>query len=282
MSGMKLLVCVKCIADPNIIKYDFHQRELTSFSWTINWYDIEAIKEAMFLKSKLNATVTAVTIGPPEAETVLKTAFVRGVDKCYRIWDPLLETAGYLDSWQKANIMAHFIQRDQYQVILCGTRSQDWDSKWFGASLSQQLGLPFVSKVVVVEVQPDRITLVVHRKMRGRWRESYRVRLPAVIAVEESRNEPMYIAPSKLKVDVLSLSDLGCEEQGPLVEVLGITEVRPRTKALTDPSKLSFADRMRLVSGTLGEKKAQVFEGPAPDGARKIWQWLKELTKEIK
>lgn len=277
---MRILVCVKPIADISFIEYDFASEKMISITLTLNPFDVAAIKEAINLKNRLGAHITCLSIAPPEADAVLKKVFIMGVDQCFRIWDSSLKNDDRLDAVQKATILAHFIRQIQYDLILSGARSKDWNSSWFGACLSEQLGLPFVSRVINLEVQPDGKTISVQKKMEGRWRETYRVGLPSVIGVEETANELKSLAPLKRQITVLDFKAIGIEKPvSPTVEVLKISEFRPRIKTLAATGQLSLTDRLKLISGELGKKKGQILEIGSEQGARKICEKIQELLK---
>jgi electron transfer flavoprotein beta subunit len=275
---MKILVCLKPVADPVFVHFNVETGELSALDRKLNKYDFYGIQEATALKEESGAHVSAVCITPPEEEEFLKKAFILGVDKVFRIWDPILGKAGYLDSRQKADLLARFIEKDTYDLIFCGTKSEDWNSGFFGACLSEQLGHPFVSGVVTLENHPESKSVVVHKKMEKGWMESFELKLPAVIATEHSKCKPKYLSPLKREITVTNFSDLGIEKPtSPLIQVLKVTEIRPRMKALQLTNKLSLTEKLKLVTGDLGKKKAEIAEVSGEKGAQIVLEKIQNL-----
>jgi electron transfer flavoprotein beta subunit len=99
------------------------QLDFTSVDYKISDYDRNAIEEAVCLKERYGGDVTAVALGPPEADKGVKNALSRGHDQACFVND---EAFAELEPSQTAAILADVIgTRMAYDLIICGEGSSD-------------------------------------------------------------------------------------------------------------------------------------------------------------
>ena len=86
---MKILVFVKQVPDTDDVKLDPKTGNLKrdGVQTTINPLDANAVETAVQLKEKYGATVVAVSMGPPQAEIMLREALAMGADEAYLMTD---------------------------------------------------------------------------------------------------------------------------------------------------------------------------------------------------
>jgi len=128
---MKIVVCVKRVPDTeSVINIDPRTKELIKkdVKYVLNPYDEYAVEEAILKKEKFGGEVLVVSLGPPEAEEILRTCLAMGAEHAILINDDLIET---LNSYTTAYIMASVIKQEGYDLILCGKRSLDDDNNQF-------------------------------------------------------------------------------------------------------------------------------------------------------
>ena len=84
---MKIIVLVKQVPDSTEIRVDKVTGTLirAGVPSIINPDDLAGVEAALQLKEKMGATVTIVSMGPPQAAEMLKELYARGVDECV-IW----------------------------------------------------------------------------------------------------------------------------------------------------------------------------------------------------
>ena len=87
---MNIIVCLKQVPDTSDIKIDSTTKRLLreGVKSMINPFDMYAIEEGLLLKEKLGGKVTAITMGPPQAESALREAISLGCDEAILISDP--------------------------------------------------------------------------------------------------------------------------------------------------------------------------------------------------
>ena len=86
---MKIIVLVKQVPDSTEIRVDKVTGTLirAGVPSIINPDDLAGVEAALQLKEKYGATVTIISMGPPQATGMLKELYARGVDECILITD---------------------------------------------------------------------------------------------------------------------------------------------------------------------------------------------------
>jgi len=275
---MKIVICIKPIPDPNIIQFDITSEKLISIVWVPNPTDFCALEEGLKIREKYGGEVVVVSLAPKRGEDILKKALIYGADKAIRVWEDSLVEA---DTWMVSAILGQLLEKIGFDIVLCGDRSKDSASEFMGVALAERLNLPLVTRVVKLEVQGGK-KVIVHKKLDKGERETYAVKLPAVITINEGINQPRYVAlfsrayqvGINKEIEVIKL-DLSGRNLTPLVKPLHIGQSKPRTKVGQNISGLSIADMMKLLKGEKGDKK-EIFFGSPVEGARKIGKKLIE------
>ena len=135
---MKIVVCIKQVPDTTDVKINPETNTLVREGVVsiVNPFDMYAIEEAIRIKEMVggDSTVTALTMGPPQAEAVLREAIAMGCDDAVLLTDRAFAGA---DTWATAYVLARAIERiGGYDLILCGERATDGDA---GATVRARL-----------------------------------------------------------------------------------------------------------------------------------------------
>ncbi|MBV9079611.1 MAG: electron transfer flavoprotein subunit beta/FixA family protein [Elusimicrobia bacterium] len=164
----------------------------------INPFDEYAIEEAVRIKERVggDATVSVITMGPPQAEQALRDAIARGADQGFHVCGR--EFAG-ADTWATSYTLFKGIEKiakefKPVDLVICGKQTNDGDTGHIGPGLGAWLDFPNVAYVRKVEdVKSNGIgkggKIVVHRMMED-GDDVLEMDLPAVIAVVKEINEP--------------------------------------------------------------------------------------------
>ena len=185
---MNIIVCIKQVPDTNDIKIDPVTNTLIreGVESILNPFDTYAVEEAIRLKEAHGGKVTALTMGPPQAESVLKEAISLGVDEIILLSDRKFAGA---DTWATSNTLAAAIRKiGEYDLILFGQQAIDGDTAQVGPGVATHLHLPqtcFVRKIEKVENGK----LVCQRLMEDGY-DVVEMTLPAVISVVKEINIP--------------------------------------------------------------------------------------------
>lgn len=278
---MRIIVCIKQVPDQTTITFNLETGKLDNIHYLMDPVDEVAVGEAIRIRERDGGRVTAITLGPPRAEEVLRTALKMGADEAIHLCDEAFEN---IDVYSTSVVLAKQISKLQYDIILCGRESMDEANGFVGAAIAEWLDLPLVTSVTRLDIFADTMTARIHRRVKGGDREILECVLPAVFTVETVLRKPIYpplrtilagLKKEIIKVDAKSLG-IDAASLEPAVVTLGISQPKPRLKkTATIDSKLSPAERIKLItSGGIQQKGSKTVEKPPQAAAAEIIQFL--------
>jgi electron transfer flavoprotein beta subunit len=188
---MNIIVCIKQVPDANALSKvriepktkTLLRHEVTSL--IINPFDENAIEEALRLRERHGGKVTAITMGPPQAESALRRALAMGVDEAVLITDPALAGS---DTLATSYVLSTAIRKiGEFDLILLGKHTIDGDTAQVGPQLAEQLGLPQIICAQKIEVKDN---VVKAESSFGDFFEVVEASLPAVLTVTDKINKP--------------------------------------------------------------------------------------------
>lgn len=210
---MKIVVCIKQVPDTADIKWTENntiQRE--GVESIINPFDMYAIETALRLKEKVeNTHVTVVSMGPPQAEEILRKAVSMGVDEGFLISDRKFAAA---DTIATSRTIAKAIQEKvpDVDLIICGQFAIDGDTAQTGPSIAQHLNLPQVTYVKEISEYKDN-SLILKKEVEDGI-ETIKVQLPALLSMLKCDYEPRralingFIEAHNAKINSYSMDDI--------------------------------------------------------------------------
>ena len=173
---MKILVCISHVPDTTS-KINFTDND-TKFDsngvqFVINPYDEFSLTRAMWFKEKQGATVTVVNVGNPSTEPTLRKALAIGADDAIRV------NAEAEDGFFVANQLAEVVKNGNFDLVLAGRESIDYNGGMVPGMLATILGYNFVNGCIGLEVEGNSATI--SREIDG-GSEKISADLPLVIA----------------------------------------------------------------------------------------------------
>ncbi len=214
---MNVIVCLKQVPGTTDVKVDPQTNTLIrqGIENVINPFDTYALEEGVRIKERHGeGKVTALSMGPPQAEAALREAISLGADEAVLLSDKAFAGA---DTWATAYTLAQAVNKiGQHDVIICGRQTIDGDTGQVGPELAEMLGIPFVAYVSRIEELADGQMRV--QRMVEEGHEVIESPLPAVITVVKEINVPRLpslrgIARSKsAAVAVWSAQEMGVDE----------------------------------------------------------------------
>lgn len=213
---MRSFVCIKYVPDTSEaeVKVDATGKGVDSsrFSFDINDADNYAVEESVLIKEKYGGEVTVLSIGPKEAEVMIRMAMAKGCDNAVRIED---ERIAAHDPLMVAKTLAGAIKGQQFDLVLTGCMAADDGQMVTGVALAEELGVPHAAMVKKVEILDGKVKA--YRELEGGLMEVVELNLPAVLTIQTGINEPRY-APirgireaQKKELKVARLDDLGID-----------------------------------------------------------------------
>jgi electron transfer flavoprotein beta subunit len=233
--------------------------------------ELAALEHALRLAQRWDARVIAATVGPAEADAMLREALAVGAAEAVRVEPPCgavgPRPADLVGGDQEPAAALAAVLRNSYGVpdlVLCGDRSADRGTGSFPAFLAAALGAAQALGVVRLEPQ-DGGVLRVHRRLDGGRREVLVVRPPAVVSVEAAgvrlrrAGLPATLASAQAAIPVAGAQ----APAGRRVRVLGAHPYRPWPRELPRPYGPAL-HRVLELTGALGERTPPIVLGPLP------------------
>lgn len=189
---MKILVCVKQVPDTNEVKIDPVKGTLIrdGVPSILNPDDANALEAALAYKDgHADTEIAVITMGPPQATYMLRECLAMGADEAYLLSD---RAFGGADTCATSTTIAAGIRKvGGVDVILAGRQAIDGDTAQVGPQVAQRLGLPVVTYVQNMKLEPGKAT--VHRQMEDGY-EVIEVETPCVLTAVKELNEPRYMS----------------------------------------------------------------------------------------
>jgi len=181
---MKVLVCVSNVPDTTT-KITFTdqntQFNTSGVQFILNPYDEIALARAIELCEGGKGTVTVINVGEANTEPTIRKALAIGADDAVRI------NAAPRDAYFVSYQIAQYAKENNFDLILAGRESIDYNGSQVAAMIGEFLDIPSVSIIKKLELN-DR-TATVHREIEG-GKEMLTVPLPLVASCAEGVAEP--------------------------------------------------------------------------------------------
>ncbi len=228
---MNILVCISHVPDTTS-KINFTEGD-TKFDtngvqFVINPYDEFSLTRAMWFKEKQGAKVTLVNVGGAETEPTLRKALAIGADDAIRV------NATPTDGLMVAKELAEIVKKGNYDLVLTGKESVDYNGQMVPAMLASLLDFAFVNGCVGLEVEGTNATA--KREIDG-GEETVTASLPLVVAGQKG-----IVEEKDLKIP----------------NMRGIMMARKKPLQVVEPT------------GATAGTEIKTFEKPAPKGAVKL------------
>ena len=251
---MKILVCVKQVPDAKDVRLDPKTNTLAreGVESIMNPYDRHALEEAVAIREKLGGTVTVVSMGPPQAEAVLREAIACGADEGVLVSDRAFAGA---DTWATSYTLAKTVQTlGGFDLILCGKQAIDGDTAQVGPGLACRLRLPYVACVQKTR-QVSAAAIEVERMMDDGY-DVLRLPLPALLTVVKDINEPRVASlKGKMKAKKAEIRHLTAAAIGADPQCIGLAGSPTQVVRVFSPEPRG--DR-RIFSGSVDEQVDQL------------------------
>jgi len=176
---MKILVCITHVPDTTSkITFTEGNTKLNKdgLQFVIGPYDDYALARAVELRDAIGGTVTALNVGLVETEATIRKALAIGADDAIRI------NAEPTDAYFVASQIAAIAQKENYDLILMGRESSDYNGGQVHGMVGEMLGLPSLSPVMKLDIEGN--TAKIAREIEG-GKEYLEATLPLVLGCQE-------------------------------------------------------------------------------------------------
>ncbi|MBT3318344.1 MAG: electron transfer flavoprotein subunit beta/FixA family protein [Clostridia bacterium] len=214
---MKIAVCIKQV--PGTMQVDIDPDtgvlQRAGISAKMNPYDLYALETALRLKQQVGAHVTAITMGPPQAQAIIKEAYMMGADEGVILSDTRFAGADVLAT--SYTLAGGLSKLGGFDLIICGKQTTDGDTAQVGPAIAEHLNIPHVAWVKTIEHMEEK-SIVVEQNMEDSL-EVVRMSYPCLISVEKdiyTPRLPSYLNKKKTRnkqISVLTLDDLSDQSE---------------------------------------------------------------------
>jgi electron transfer flavoprotein beta subunit len=188
-----------------------------------NPYDEYALEEAVRIKEKLEADpgfsgeveVVAVTMGPPQAENMLREAISAGADSAVLLSDRAFAGA---DTWATAATLSMALEKiGGISLIISGKQTLDGDTGQVGPQLAHIMNMPFIGYVSSIESISGSGMKV--KRLAEESYEEFEIRFPAAVSVLKDINTPRVpplrgrIKAKKAEIPIWTAADINAEPE---------------------------------------------------------------------
>ncbi len=146
---MKILVCISHVPDTtskiNFVNGD-SEFDTNGVQFVINPNDEFGLTRAVWFQEQQGATVTVVNVGGPDTEPTLRKALAIGANEAIRV------NANPTDGFFVAKQLAEVIKQGQYDLIICGKESLDYNGGMVPGMIAGLLGYNFVNACIDIKV----------------------------------------------------------------------------------------------------------------------------------
>lgn len=264
---MNIVVTIKQVPeDPGAVKINRETNTLVreGIPCVVNPYDLFAIEEALRIRESLQKAgaqtrITVITMGPPQARSVLEEAIAMGVDNGILLSDRAFAGADVLATSYtlgKGIRKMEMVSGETIDLVICGRQSTDGDTAQVGPELAEFLGIPHVARVFAID-EIDASSARVRRRSDEGY-ETIQVDLPALFTVDKGINQPRVTSlkgmmrARKADIPTWGASDIGAEH-----DRIGLSGSPTKVVRVFSPGK---SHKARLLQGSPEEVAHELAE----------------------
>ena len=149
---MKILVCISHVPDTtskiNFVDND-SQFDTNGINYVINPNDEFGLTRAIWFQEQQGANVTVVNVGGAETEPTLRKALAIGANEAIRVNAPAT------DGFYVAKQLAEVIKSGNYDLIIAGKESLDYNGGMVPGMIAGLLGYNFVNSCTELTIDGD-------------------------------------------------------------------------------------------------------------------------------
>jgi electron transfer flavoprotein alpha subunit len=255
---LKIVCLVKQIPRPDAIEFDQETKQLRreGVPLELNAFDAFAVAEAARLRDEHGGEVIAMTMGPPQAEEVLRECMRLGADRCIHLSDRVFAVA---DTLGTSRTLAMAIEKEgDCDLVLCGRKTLDSETWQVPPEVAAFLRVPHATNASGLAVEDGRLRI---RRETDEGGETIDLPLPAVVSIARTEHAT-WDATREGRIDVWTAGDL-------------VDDVRPNDKRF---GQTGSPTRVLAVRDVTPERARELADSPE-DAARRVRELLDERAR---
>lgn len=235
---VEIVVCIKQVPETRDVAVDEETGVLRREGVVsiLNPFDLYALEAGIRLKERYGGRVSVISMGPPQAEAVIREAYMMGADRGFLLTDRAFAGA---DTLATALTLAAGIEKmGTFDIILCGLQTTDGDTAQVGPGIAEILGLPHESNVLSIGAIVDGKLNVV--RDGGVTVDTLAVELPCLITVSQSIGEPRLLSyRRKLAMAGAEVTYWSARDLGKDVGVFGLQGSPTQVERIFSPERVT-------------------------------------------
>ncbi|MDR1055749.1 MAG: electron transfer flavoprotein subunit beta/FixA family protein [Prevotellaceae bacterium] len=212
---MNIVVCIKQVPDTTEIRLNPETGTMIreGVPSIMNPDDKSGLEAALQLKYKYGAHITVITMGPAQADKVLREAYAMGVDRAILLTDRKFAGA---DTLATSNALAGALRMLDFDLIITGRQAIDGDTAQVGPQIAEHLDLPQVSYVEGLQYDGQKLFTI--KKSTEEGYQIVEVEAPCLITILSSANSPRYMSVNgivnayKREVEIWRFENINIDE----------------------------------------------------------------------
>ena len=159
---MKILVCISNVPDTTTkitFTNDNTQFNTAGVQFIVNPYDEIALSKAIELCEGGKGTVTVINVGESATDPTIRKALAIGADDAVRV------DASPRDAYFTAFQIAQYAKSNDFDMILCGRESIDYNGSQVAAMIGEFMDIPSIS--IIKKLDFDGTTATIEREIEG-------------------------------------------------------------------------------------------------------------------
>ncbi len=152
---MKIVVCMKQVPASSQVEIDPETGAMKRMSGDTrtNPYDLFALETALNIRELVGGSVTVLTMGPMQAEEMIRDAYAMGADDAVILSDKKFAGADVLATSYALSQGIQVI--GDVDLIICGRQTTDGDTAQVGPAIAEHLSLPHAAWVAEITEVTD-------------------------------------------------------------------------------------------------------------------------------
>jgi len=258
---------VKHIPDASDIRFDPITLNLIreGVPSIVNPFCLNALEVGIRIKEEIGARITAVSMGPLQAQEGLREALAMGADRAVMVSDREMAGADTLaTSYTLWKAIAKIAETDPFDLILAGKVAIDGETGQVPPGLAVRFNIPIISNVTKIESVDLKSRTIIAKHRFDDGIETVKAKLPAVLTVTEEANKPRrftldgMLKAKKTKIELWDKNAIGAD-----IELLGLKGSPTIVKKVFPPS---------------GRKQGETFDGTHDPHSAAKWLVQKLIT----
>lgn len=191
---MNIVVCAKQVPDTTEVRLDPKTGTLIrdGVPSIMNPDDKAGLECALQLREEYGGTVTVISMGPPQAEIMMREALAMGADRAILLNDRAFAGS---DTLATSQTLAAGIKKLDYDLVITGRQAIDGDTAQVGPQIAEHLGIPNISYADDISYENGSVT--VRRQFEDRY-QLQRLKLPCLITALSELASPRYMKPGDI------------------------------------------------------------------------------------